>query len=98
LLEKEIGKGLSREEALKVAQEEFEMEDCSIKILLNEKISHEDMELFYTTTDNPIYEYLTQKNEGSWETIEGETLMDQNYSLGSQLKITVWKKRKKKEK
>jgi hypothetical protein len=98
LLEKEMSKGLSKEEALKVAQEEFEMEDSSIKILLNKEVGQKDLELFYTTTDNPIYEYLTQKNEGSWETIEGETLMDQNYSLGSQLKVTVWKKRKKKEK
>ncbi|MGV7220039.1 MAG: hypothetical protein ACQ9MH_00785 [Nitrospinales bacterium] len=95
LVAKELSKGLTREEALRVAQKEFEMEDCSIKILLNKEISNKDLELFHTTTDNPIYEYLTQKNEGSWETLEGETFMDQSFSLGSQLKVTVWKKRKK---
>ena len=95
LLEKELSKGLSREEGLKAIQEEFEIDDSSIKVLMGEEISHKDLELFYTTTDNPIYEYLTQRNEGTWETIEGETLMDQTYSLGSKLKVTVWKKRKK---
>ena len=97
-LEKELQKGRSREEALKAAQKKFEIDDSSLKVLLNKKISHKDLELFYTAMDNPIYEFLTHKKGGSWDSIEGETLMDQTYSMGSQLKVTVWKKRKKLEK
>lgn len=97
-LEKESKNGISREEALKAVQEKFEIDDCSIKVLMNEKISHKDLELFYTSMDNPIYEFLNHKKEGSWESMEGESLMDQTYTMGSQLKVTVWKKRKKTEK
>ena len=94
-LEKEQQKGRPRGEALKSVQEKFEIDDSSIKVLMEEAISHKDMELFYTVMDNPIYEILTQKKEGSWDSIEGETLMDQTYTMGSQLKVTLWKKRKK---
>lgn len=97
-LEKESQNGCSREEALKAVQEKFEIDDCSIKVLMNKKISHEDLEMFYTSMDNPIYEFLTNKMEGSWESLDGESLMDQVYNMGSQLKVTVWKKRKKTEK
>jgi hypothetical protein len=96
-LEKEMQNGRSREEGLKAIQESFEIDDCSIKVLMNKKISEADLELFYTTMDNHIYEFLTFKKEGSWESMDGECLMDQVYTMGSQMKVTVWKKRKKKE-
>jgi len=97
-MEKESKNGRSREEALKALQKKYEIDDCSMQVLMDEEISHKDLELFYTAMDNPIYEFLTQKSEGSWKSIEGETLMDQSYAMGSQLKITAWKKRKKIEK
>ena len=97
-LEKEMQNGRSREEGLKAVQQNFEIDDCSIKVLMNKKISEEDLELFYTSMDNQIYEFLTHKKEGSWESMDGECLMDQVYTMGSQLKVTVWKKRKKKDK
>jgi len=97
-LEKETQNGRSQKEGLKAIQEKYEIDDCSLKVLRNKKISDEDLELFYTSMDNQIYEFLTFKKEGSWESIDGECLMDQVYTMGSQLKVTVWKKRKKKEK
>ncbi len=94
-LAKESENGCSKEEALKKVQKKFEIDDCSIKILLGKKISNDDLELFHTSMDNPIYEFLTQKMDGSWDSIDGESLMDQAYTMGSQLKVTVWKRRKK---
>jgi hypothetical protein len=94
-LEKESKNGRSQEEALKAVQENFGIEDGSINVLMNKKISQKDLELFFTSMNNQIYEFLTHRKEGSWESIEGESLMDQAYTMGSQLKVTVWKKRKK---
>jgi hypothetical protein len=94
-LEKESKNGRSREEALKAVQENFGIEGGSIKVLMNKKISQKDLELFFTSMNNAIYEFLTHRKEGSWESIEGDSLMDQAYTMGSQLKVTVWKKRKK---
>ena len=39
---------------------------------------------------------LTQQQKGSWDAMDGETLMDQAYNFGSQLKIWTWGKKKKK--
>jgi len=51
------------------------------------------MELFYTSVENPIYEYLTEREEGSWGTVEGESILDQAYYLGSTLKVWIWRKK-----
>ena len=59
--------------------------------------SFEDMELFYTSAENPIYEYLTEKESGSWGGVEGESLLDQAYYLGSTLKVWVWRKKEETE-
>lgn len=96
-IEEEIGKkmegGCSREKALQALKSEFEIDGLSIKVLLGKEINEKDLELFYTSVDNPIYEYMTEKQEGKWESLDGETLMDQAYSLGSHLKVWVWTKR-----
>ena len=55
------------------------------------------MELFYTSAENPIYEYLTEKESGSWSGMEGESLLDQAYYLGSTLKVWVWRKKEETE-
>lgn len=95
-IDQQTQNGTSREEALQAIKDDYEIEDSSIKVLLNQKISKKDLELFYTSVDNPIYEYLTQKQEGSWGTVDGESVMDDAYSMGSHLKVWVWKKRESK--
>lgn len=92
-IEKKMEEGSSREEALQAFKGEFEIDELSIKVLLGKEINEKDLELFYTSVDNPIYDYLTEKQEGRWESLDGETLMDQAYSLGSHLKVWVWTKR-----
>jgi len=91
-LDKKIESGESREEALLALKESYEIDEVSINVLLNKPISEKDLELFYTSVDNPIYDYLNQKKEGSWEALDGDSLMDQAYSMGSHLKVWVWGK------
>jgi len=91
-LNKKMEGGESREEALQALKESYEIDEVSINVLLNKPISEKDLELFYTSVDNPIYDYLNQKKEGSWEALDGDSLMDQAYSMGSHLKVWVWGK------
>ncbi|GIS85092.1 MAG: hypothetical protein CM1200mP16_13920 [Nitrospina sp.] len=51
-----INKGKSKEEALKEIQTDYEIDDISVKILLGQKITSSDLELLYTSVENPIYE------------------------------------------
>ena len=88
--------GETLEEALKSLKEEYEIDDVAIRVLLHKPISHEDLELFHTSIKNPIYEILTHKQSGSWNALHGDTLVDQAYNFGSQLKIWAWGKKKKK--
>lgn len=95
-IDKKTQNGETYEAALKSIREEYEIEDDAIKVVLHKKISHEDLELFHTSIKTPIYELLTHQQKGSWEALDGETLMDQAYNFGSQLKIWTWGKKKKK--
>ena len=95
-LEKKMQNNSSRAEALKSIRDEFEIDDVSIKVILGKKIVNEDLELFHTPMKNHIYDYLRQNQKGSWDSIDGESLMDQAYSFGSHLKVWVWKKKEKK--
>lgn len=97
-IEKNIQSGDSLEKALSTLKEKYEIDAVSIKVLLHKIISHEDLELFHTSMKNPIYEALTHKQSGSWESMDGETPMDQAYNFGSQMKIWTWGKKKKKVK
>ena len=97
-INKKIHNGETLAEALKSLTEEYEIDDIAIKVLLHKSISHEDLELFHTSIKTPIYELLTHQQAGSWEALDGETLMDQAYNFGSQLKIWTWGKKKKKVK
>lgn len=90
---KEIATGKSFDEALQKIKEKYELEDVSINFLQNEEISKKDMELFYTSAENPIYEYLVEREDGSWGAVDGESLLDQAYYLGSTLKVWVWRKK-----
>ena len=91
-LDKKIENGESREEALQALKYSYEIDETSINLLLNKPINEKDLELFYTSVENPIYDYLNQKKEGSWEALDGDSLMDQAYAMGSHLKIWVWGK------
>lgn len=91
-IEKKIKDGSSREKALKDLQEEYSIEDSTIQFLLSDKTGEKDLELFYTSVENPIYEYLFEKQDGSWGTLDGETLIDQAYGLGAHLKMWEWGK------
>ena len=56
-----IKNGKSKEEALKEIQTDYEIDDTSVKILLGQKITSSDLELLYTSVENPIYEVLTDQ-------------------------------------
>ena len=90
---KEVDAGKSFEEALQVVKEKHDIDDVCTDFLKNKEISKENMELFYTSAENPIYEYLTEREDGSWGAVEGESLLDQAYYLGSTLKVWVWRKK-----
>ena len=92
-ISKEISEGKSFEEALQEIKGKYEIEDVSINFLLHKEIGKQDMELFYTSAENPIYEYLTEREGGSWGAVDGESLLDQAYYLGSTLKVWVWRKK-----
>jgi len=94
-IEKMIQNNETFESALKSLRQKYEINDTAIKVVLHRKISREDMELFHTSIKNPIYELLTHRQTGSWDAVDGDTLMDQAYNFGSQLKIWTWGKKKK---
>ena len=86
-IDKKIKSGSTREEAFESLKEEFTIEDSSVKFLLGKKIEEKDLELFFTSVENPIYEYLTQKQDGQGGSMDGETLLDQAYGMGTHLKV-----------
>lgn len=96
-IEKNVKAGQSREEALKSIKDDFEMDDTSIKVLLGKPISNEDMELFYTSVENPIYEALTEVEDSRWGAMDGESLLDHSYYMGSNLKVWEWRTREEVE-
>jgi hypothetical protein len=96
-ISKETTAGKSFEEALELVKEKNGIEDVSINFLQKKEISKKELELFYTSVENPIYEYLTAREDGSWGAVEGESLLDQAYYLGSTLKVWVWRKKEEAE-
>ena len=92
-----INEGKSKAEALKAIQADYEIDDTSVKILLGQKISPPDLELLYTSVENPIYEALTEVEDGRWGVMDGEALLDHTYYMGAHLKVWEWKKREEVE-
>jgi len=90
---KEVDAGKTFKEALQVVKEKHDIDDACTDFLQNKEISKENIELFYTSAENPIYEYLTEREDGRWGAVEGESLLDQAYYLGSTLKVWVWRKK-----
>lgn len=99
-IEEEISKqeenGKSKREILTAISGQFGIDETAIRLLCGEKVGEKDLELFHTSVDNPIYGYLTEKHEGSWESMDGESILDQAIAVGSRLKVWKWKKRKRK--
>ncbi len=84
-IRKEMAAGKTKEDAAEAARKEFNIEPEAIKIFLGQQPDHKNLEMFYTSAENPIYEYLYDSNaeEGF---MDGETLIDHSYYLGFQLK------------
>jgi hypothetical protein len=84
-IQKRIDSGKSREEAVTEAAKEFNIEEDAVTILLNKPVDQKNLELFYTSVENPIYEFLydTASEEGF---MDGECLIDHSYFLSHQLK------------
>jgi len=84
-MDKETAAGKSREDAVEEARKKFNIEPEAISIFLGQPADHKDLEMFYTSAENPIYEYLYDSNaeEGF---MDGENLIDHSYFLGFQLK------------
>lgn len=84
-VQKKQAAGASRAQAMESAREEFNIEPDAVKAVLGKPIDEKDMELLYTSAENPIYEYLYDLNseEGF---MDGESLLDHAYYLGHQLK------------
>jgi len=95
--QKGIDEGKSKAEALKAIQADYEIDDTSVKILLGQKISPPDLELLYTSVENPIYEALTEVEDGRWGVMDGESLLDHTYYMGAHLKVWEWRKREEVE-
>ncbi len=83
-LEKELKGGKTRAEALDAVQADFEISDVAVKVLKGDKISGQDLELFYTSVENPIYEYLYETGSESG-LMDDESLLDHSYFMGRQL-------------
>ena len=92
-----INEGKSKAEALKAIQADYEIDDTSVKILLGQKINPPDLELLYTSVENPIYEALTEVEDGRWGVMDGESLLDHTYYMGAHLKVWEWRKREEVE-
>tara|TARA_Y100001934_G_scaffold57521_1_gene71242 strand:+ start:266 stop:1168 length:903 start_codon:yes stop_codon:yes gene_type:complete len=92
-----IKEGKSEEEALKEIQADYEIDDTSVKILLGKKVTSVDLELLYTSVENPIYEALTDVEDGRWGVMDGESLLDHTYYMGAHLKVWEWRKREEVE-
>ena len=92
-----INEGKSKAEALKAIQADYEIDDTSMKILLGQKVSPPDLELLYTSVENPIYEALTEVEDGRWGVMDGESMLDHTYYMGAHLKVWEWRKREEVE-
>ena len=80
----EIEKGSSKQDALNTVKDNFSIEEDSIKTILSQPINDKDLELFYTSVENPIYEYLYDVDQAGMG--EEETLIDHSYFMGFQFK------------
>jgi len=83
-IDEAIQGGSSREEALQKAKAEFALDPETVNILLGKSVSPKELELFYTSAENPIYEalYATDSEEGF---MDGESLAHHAYFMAYQI-------------
>lgn len=81
----ETAQGKSREDAVEEARKDFNLDPAAVKIFLGTTLDQKDLELFYTSAENPIYEFLYDPNspEGL---MDGESMIDHSYFMAFQLK------------
>jgi hypothetical protein len=84
-LSAQIKGGISKESALEAIKDDFGIDPCAIKIISQTPLNHKDLELFYTSVENPIYEDLYDSNSSAGF-MDGESLADHSYFLAHQLK------------
>lgn len=84
-VKKEQAAGVSRGQAMESAREKFNIEPDAIKAVIGKPIDEKDLELLFTSAENPIYEYLYDINSDEGF-LDGESLLDHAYFLGHQLK------------
>lgn len=77
--------GTPREEAIQKIKAEFSLDPSTVNILLGKTVGPKELELFYTSAENPIYEtlYSTDSEEGF---MDGESLADHAYFMAYQIK------------
>jgi hypothetical protein len=80
----ELEKGSSKQDALNAIKDSFSLEEDALKTILSQPITDKDLELFYTSVENPIYEYLYDIDQAGMS--EEETLIDHSYFMGCQFK------------
>jgi hypothetical protein len=80
----EVESGSSKQDALDAVKDSFSIEEDSIKTILSQPITDKDLELFYTSVENPIYEYLYDVDQAGMD--EEETLIDHSYFMGCQFR------------
>lgn len=77
--------GKSKESALEAIKDDFGIDPAAIKIILQTPLNHKDLEMFYTSVENPIYEELYDSNSSAGF-MDEESLSDHSYFLAHQLK------------
>lgn len=77
--------GKSKESALEAIKDDFGIDPAAIKIILQTPLNHKDLEMFYTSVENPIYEELYDSNSSAGF-MDEESLADHSYFLAHQLK------------
>ncbi len=88
-IEKAIAEGKAKGEAMdsivKSLKDEYDIDAGTIRMIEGKNVTSKDLELFYTSRENPIYEYLYDTD--SAETfMDGESLLDHSYFLNFQIK------------
>lgn len=84
-LSAEMKGGKTKETALEAVKDEFGIEPAAIKVILSKPVDHKDLELFYTSVENPIYEHLYDANSSAGF-MDGESLIEHSYFLAHQFK------------
>lgn len=84
-LKEEMNAGTSREQAIEKVDEEFHLEPSAKKIILGQKLDQKDLELFYTSVENPIYEHLYDPNSAE-SLMDGEPLIGHAFFMAFQFK------------